>query len=82
MTGILDPDATGTYVPTGVYNGKPYYFGGVVPHYLFWDNIVNWWIDPVLGDINPPGWHRDDLDIEGIYAAQAPATGAATVTVI
>lgn len=82
VTGTLSPNATGTYEPAGILNGKSYYAGGVVPHYLFWNDMVGWWIDPVLGDINPPSWQRDFPDIEGTYLPQAPATGDATVTKI
>ncbi len=82
MTGTLDPDIKGTYNYAGEYSGKPYYYGGTVPYYLFWDGGINWRMDAVLGDAEPPTWSRTDIDIEGEYTPVAPATGTATVTQI
>ena len=81
-TGTLDPDITGTFEPIGPYEGKPAYKHAVLEWYLFWDGGINWRIDEVLGNADPPTWARTDENIEGEYTPVAPATGTATITVI
>lgn len=82
MTGVLDPDVTGTYLPIGPYGGKPSYKLDGQVWYLWWYVAgENWQISPIRGNIDGPSWFRIG-DIEGVYTPVVPATGNATVAEI
>lgn len=82
MTGVLDPDATGTYLPIGPYGGKPSYQLTANGFFLWWDVGGRWVINAERGVLLGGLWERIDPAIEGLYSPTPPATGDATVTVI
>lgn len=81
VTGTLSPNATGTYTAAGMYGGLPYYYGGVVPHYIY--KVIGytaWVIRPTLGSGNSNYWQRNEATWVGDYPElHGTDTGTATV---
>lgn len=80
VTGTLTPDATGAYVTTADYDGRPTATRTDSLYVIWWWDLLMDWIisaEPANLDIF---WSRNDGDIAGEYAAGAGATGTATVT--
>lgn len=82
VTGTLDPDATGDYLPGGTHNGKTYYVRDDGVYKIWWQIPVAWIISLDLDTVLPGFWTRVDPSIEGDYIPQAPWTGTPTVTEI
>ena len=83
VSGILDPDSTGTYLPIGLFAGKPSYEREDGAWHLWWAIPVGQWIISMdLGMAEGFLWYREDPDIEGLYLPGGTATGEATVSVV
>lgn len=80
VTGILSPDATGSYLNVGEYNGKPYCRRSDSGYYIWWNSVADWVISSVLGGSEPARWMRADPAVEGVYQPIGEAQGEATVT--
>ena len=85
VSGTLsDPTATGTYLPSGTYNGHRAYTNGT--YWLWWitAGASFWVIGPDKGDIASPRWYKQvtapNLDPLGSYNVAGGTTGTATVT--
>ena len=86
VSGDLTPDATGTYEPTTVTNGKPAWASTTPGWYVYWDIDFELWIlNSVLGQAGTdagPHWESgagDDPTAIEYYWANG-ATGVATFT--
>lgn len=79
VTGTLSPDATGSYLEYGDYNGKRYQRRLDGSYFIWWDNVSAWKISAILGVVGASHWLRIDPNIEGDYTPQGTATGTATV---
>lgn len=80
VTGILSPDATGNYFKAGIHHEKPYYRRADGIYFIWWNKYnTNWYITPVVGMVEDPGWERNDDNIVGTYQPFFGATGIATV---
>lgn len=80
LTGTLVPDATGTFIKTGIYNGVPYFFNSVKGFYLWWSFVDQEWdISPTLGSQSPSFWYND-VSFLGSFLPQAPYTGYGLLT--
>jgi len=83
-SGLVPADGAGTYVETGVVNGKPYYYNGF--KYLFWSSGNELWaISEINGTSSPNFRWYDTSGYTGYYPAQSGYTpqnaqGTAIVT--
>lgn len=80
VTGTLTPDATGSYVEYGDFNGKRYHRRLDASFHIWWDGVDTWTISVLRGIQGVSYWTRVSPDIEGAYVAQGTATGVPTVT--
>lgn len=57
VTGTLDPNVIGTYLPTGTYNNHPYW-SGTVPAGTWYISrgFSNWLLSDVIGSHGPAWW--------------------------
>lgn len=80
VSGTLVPDATGTYIGSGIYGGKPYYT--IASNYFCWWDIAttSWKISVLLGVDGVGWWFVVQPEVNGVYAPGGTATGTATVT--
>jgi len=78
-TGTLSPDATGTYIENGTYNGSPAYEREDSAYWI-WDNVTSWIISPTLGTTGNTYW-GNCVGTLGSYdpKGRSPPTGVATV---
>lgn len=79
VTGTLSPDATGSYVEYGDYNGNRYIRRIDGGYFIWWDDTDTWTLSVLLGVQGTAYWTRVDPSIEGVYVAQGTATGVPTV---
>lgn len=57
VAGILTPDATGTYAPSGIFNTLPYWEREDSAFYIYFSSTANMWIlGPALEDWPTDGW--------------------------
>ncbi len=83
MTGTLDPDVTGDYLPHIVHDGKMSYRRQDGAWFIWWNTAgIIWNITDEIGVFNVPRWVRAVTGPGGTYEPVAPATGDATVTEI
>lgn len=82
VTGVLNPDATGTYEDDGEHAGKRSYELAGNGWFLWWDGIDTWYISMELGVKGAGYWSHADPNIEGDYEPKFEADGIATVTEI
>lgn len=78
MTGTLTPDATGTYMPTGIYTGNPYWQCTTPSGIRYIWKYTTYWLNTItLG--NPAGayWYHGST-IPGSCNPGGGATGTAT----
>lgn len=80
ITGVLDPDATSTYLKAGTYNDKPYYRRLDGAYFVWWRVVGLWVISVELGSWAGRLWTMADPEITGDYNPIPPATGIATVS--
>lgn len=79
LSGTLSPDASGDYAYAGMHGGKPYFYGGVVSHYIWFEDAETAYvIGTVLGVMGANHWLGDQAGIVGTYSAQGVNTGVAT----
>lgn len=80
VTGELIPDATGTYIFGGQYNGKDYYRRKDGAWFIWWQPGSWWYISVGLDKEGEAFWVRMDPEMCGNYETSGMATGDATVT--
>ena len=82
MTGSGDPNANGTYIASGTYNGKPIYINTVSGYALIW-NLTNMWqvatADPRTSMWSTP-YARSDANVAGAYTNYGGMPPAGTVS--
>lgn len=74
------PDATGTYIGSGTYAGKPYYKIGAAYHIWYNEVAGVWKISVLLGTEGAAYWSSSSDFVDDTYTPGGTATGAATVT--
>lgn len=81
LAGTLSPDISGDFVYTGMYNGQPYFKGGLLG-WSIWYSLVTgaFVISEVFGVLGTGYWIADQEGIVGTYAPEEPSTGVATFT--
>jgi len=78
VTGTLDPDATGNYLYTGTYKGKPYYRREDGAYFIWWYSTSSYWIiSAAVGVLGTAYWYKT-LSEAGEYTAAGTATGTPT----
>lgn len=77
-TGTLNPDFTGDYEYTGVFNGKDLFRKGVTNQYCWWNpGTSSWIINNEVGIIDMPYFERVNADPIGEYQPEGGSTGVA-----
>lgn len=86
VSGMLDPDATGTYKRAADYDGAEAWTRGDSAWSIWRSTIFGYWIiSETIGMFDPildASWCRETVPgpITGPYEASGTATGIATVT--
>jgi hypothetical protein len=89
VTGTLDPNAAGTYLRVGLYNGASYF--KMINNNFWLESFAfteegatyrTWYITSAHGQVSVNGWQVEQEAASGEYAPQGDATGTATVVAI
>jgi len=80
IAGALSPDVTGTYLPLGIYNGRPYWQQSAPPSdWAIWFYDDWWRLTAAVGVGAAPRWISRTLT-DATWTPVAPATGYASST--
>ena len=75
FSGTLNPDATGSFLGEGIYNGQPYFHNTVKGFYLWYDTPGMVWVVSILLGTYGAGWWESVNMISAAYTHQGTATG-------
>lgn len=82
VSGTIDPDWTGIYMPDGVFNDKMSWKYPDEERYIAWDGAMEYQITDVKGLPTGGYWSTNSEDPFVDYDPTPPNTGTATVTAI
>jgi len=80
VSGTLDPDATGTYLYRGYFNGKPFWEHASGGWFVYWSDSAGHWI--ILGATTDPYWYKTTYPETplGLYFPAWGGSGLASVS--